>query len=64
MWYAWKKEMGSEWKLVYSTESEEEIKAKEAELRRNQGGSRLAAWASGAVFKITDYELSDEEKKK
>jgi hypothetical protein len=34
MWYAWKKEMGSEWKLVYSTESEEEIKAKEAEGER------------------------------
>ncbi len=61
MWYAWKKELGSEWQLVYSTESEEEIRAKEAELRRNLGGNRLTSW--GTAFKVTDYELSDEEKK-
>ena len=61
MWYAWKRELGKEWTLIFSTDSEEEIKEKEKELRREQGGNRLASW--GTAFKITDYELSDEEKK-
>lgn len=59
MFYIWKREMGSAWQLVESSESEAYIAQREQELRKSQGGGRLASW--GTAYKVTDYEMTGDE---
>lgn len=62
MFYIWKRETGKPWELIESSEDEEYISKREQEMRMQQGGSRLASW--GTAYKLTDYNMNDEERNK